>query len=118
MAITAGLTPIHKLAELVNIGTLAAFVFVCAGVIVLRYTKPDMPRPFKLGFHPVIPVLGIVFCLYLMASLPFETWLRFGIWMLLGLAVYFVYGYRHSKVQKAAHDETALNQQEAVLKTY
>lgn len=101
IAITAGLTPIGKLAEMVNIGTLAAFVFVCAGVIVLRHTKPDMPRPFRLGYHPVIPSLGIIFCLYLMASLPFETWLRFGVWMLVGLAIYFVYGYRNSKVQKA-----------------
>lgn len=109
MSVTAGLTPIHKLAELVNIGTLAAFVFVCAGVIVLRYTKPDMPRPFKLGFHPIIPSLGIIFCVYLMASLPLETWLRFGIWMLLGLVVYFMYGYRNSKVQKAADSSTKTN---------
>ena len=100
IAATAGFTPIGKLAELVNIGTLAAFVFVCSGVIVLRYTNPDMPRPFKLGFHPVIPTLGIVFCLYLMASLPWETWLRFGIWMALGLVIYAIYGYKNSRVQK------------------
>jgi basic amino acid/polyamine antiporter, APA family len=100
IAITAGLTPIGKLAELVNIGTLAAFVFVCAGVIVLRYTNPTMPRPFKLGFHPLIPGLGIVFCLYLMASLPLETWLRFIVWMALGLVIYVVYGYRNSRVQQ------------------
>lgn len=102
IALTAGFTPIGKLAELVNIGTLAAFVFVCAGVIVLRYTKPDMPRPFRLGFGPIIPSLGIIFCLYLMFSLPVETWLRFGIWMVIGLFIYFVYSYRNSKVQQEA----------------
>lgn len=101
MALTAGLMPISKLAELVNIGTLAAFVFVCSGVLVLRYTKPDMPRPFKLAFHPFIPSIGIMFCLYLMASLPLETWLRFGIWMCIGLIIYFAYGYKNSKVQIA-----------------
>ncbi|HXW52697.1 MAG TPA: amino acid permease [Myxococcota bacterium] len=102
MALTAGLTPIGKLAELVNIGTLAAFIFVCAGVIVLRYTNPDMPRPFKLGFHPVIPTLGILFCLYLMLSLPLETWLRFGVWMTVGLLIYVFYGFKNSKVQQLA----------------
>jgi APA family basic amino acid/polyamine antiporter len=108
MAVVAGLTPIGKLAELVNIGTLAAFVFVCAGVIVLRYTKPDMPRPFKLGLHPLIPSLGIIFCLYLMCSLPYETWLRFGIWMGIGIGVYFFYGYRNSKVQNDARAKLGL----------
>lgn len=115
IAITAGFTPIGKLAELVNIGTLAAFVFVCAGVIVLRYTKPDMPRPFKLGFHPIIPSLGIIFCLYLMASLPLETWLRFGIWMAMGLAIYFLYGYRNSKVQKAAQATAIVDNRERAV---
>jgi APA family basic amino acid/polyamine antiporter len=105
MALVAGLTPINKIAELVNIGTLAAFVLVCSGVIVLRYTKPHMPRPFKLGLHPVIPSLGIIFCLYLMFSLPVETWLRFGIWMLLGMIVYFMYGYKHSKIQIKARQD-------------
>jgi APA family basic amino acid/polyamine antiporter len=96
MAITAGLTPIGYLAELVNIGTLAAFVLVCGGVVALRSNQPNMARPFKLPFHPVIPVLGIISCLYLMVSLPGETWLRFVIWMALGLAIYFGYGYRNS----------------------
>ncbi len=98
MAITAGLTPINELAELVNIGTLAAFVLVCAGVIALRITKPDMPRPFKLSWHPVIPVLGIIFCLALMFSLPATTWFRFLIWMIAGFVIYAVYGYKHSKI--------------------
>lgn len=102
MAIIAGLTPIGLLAELVNIGTLAAFVLVCGGVIVLRRTKPDMPRPFKLGFHPIVPLLGILSCSYLMLSLPIGTWLRFGVWMLAGLVIYYAYGRRHSLVQRAA----------------
>lgn len=102
MAIIAGLTPIGLLAELVNIGTLAAFILVCGGVIVLRKTKPDMPRPFKLGFHPVVPAMGILSCAYLMMSLPLGTWLRFGIWMLLGLAIYYAYGRRNSVVQRSA----------------
>ncbi len=97
MALVAGLTPIGVVAEMVNIGTLAAFVIACAGVIVLRKTRPEMPRPFKLGFHPVIPSLGIVSCLLLMLSLPLTTWIRFGAWMALGLVIYFVYGRHNSE---------------------
>jgi APA family basic amino acid/polyamine antiporter len=100
MSITAGLTPIGHLAELVNIGTLAAFVLVCGGVIALRQLKPDMPRPFRLGFHPLIPSLGIISCLYLMLSLPQATWMRFGIWMALGLVIYYIYGRKHSLAAK------------------
>lgn len=99
MSLIAGFTPIHQLAELVNIGTLAAFVLVCGGVIALRINKPDMPRPFKLGMHPVIPVLGILFCCALMASLPAATWIRFAGWMAIGLSIYAFYGYRHSRVK-------------------
>lgn len=109
MAIIAGLTPIGLLAELVNIGTLAAFVLVCGGVIVLRRTKPDMPRPFKLGFHPIIPLAGIISCLYLMMSLPAATWLRFGIWMIIGMVIYYAYGRRNSLVQKAANAPVILD---------
>ncbi len=101
IALTAGFTPIGELAELVNIGTLAAFVLVCAGVIVLRRTLPDMPRPFRVPFGPLIPVLGIVFCLYLMSSLPLVTWMRFGVWMALGLGIYFVYSRHRSLLAPA-----------------
>lgn len=100
MAAVAGFTPIGKLAELVNIGTLAAFVLVCGGVIALRKTKPNMPRPFKLGFHPLIPSLGIFFCTYLMFSLPFGTWLRFLGWMAIGIGIYVFYGYKNSHLNK------------------
>lgn len=117
MAITAGLTPIGKLAELVNIGTLAAFVLVCGGVIALRKNRPDMPRPFKLAFHPLIPSLGIIFCLYLMFSLPLGTWLRFTAWMAIGMAIYFLYGYKNSLLNgartKAVIELDAPNREEA-----
>ncbi|OGT35328.1 MAG: amino acid permease [Gammaproteobacteria bacterium RIFCSPHIGHO2_12_FULL_37_14] len=96
MAIAAGLVPIEYAAELVNIGTLAAFVFVCLGVIILRHTHPDMERPFKLPFNPILPSLGILFCLYLMLNLSHITWLRFAIWMGIGLVIYLAYGQRHS----------------------
>ncbi|MFZ0693585.1 MAG: amino acid permease [Alphaproteobacteria bacterium] len=96
MALIAGFTPIEGVAQLVNIGTLAAFALVCAGVIVLRATEPDLPRPFKTPWSPLIPVLGIVFCLYLIYSLPVVTWLRFVIWMAVGFVVYFGYSHRNS----------------------
>jgi APA family basic amino acid/polyamine antiporter len=96
IATVAGLVPLGQAAELVNIGTLAAFSLVCGGVIVLRRTHPNMPRPFKLPFDPLIPILGIVSCGYLMLNLPGVTWVRFVIWLLIGVAVYFYYGRNHS----------------------
>jgi basic amino acid/polyamine antiporter, APA family len=97
--IFAGLLPIGLLGELVSIGTLLAFAIVCAGVLVLRYTDPARPRPFRTPLVPVVPVLGILACFYLMSGLPVDTWARLVIWMALGLAIYFAYGRRHSKVQ-------------------
>ncbi|HEY0914515.1 MAG TPA: amino acid permease [Solimonas sp.] len=102
IALTAGFTPINELAELVNIGTLGAFALVCAGVIVLRKRLPDLPRPFKIPFGPVIPALGIIFCVYLMLSLPLVTWLRFGSWLLVGIAIYFLYSRSHSHLARTA----------------
>lgn len=96
IAIIAGFTPINIVAELVNIGTLAAFTFVCSGVIIFRKTHPTLSRPFKLPFNPIVPLLGIVFCVYLMLQLPGVTWLRFIIWTFIGIAIYSFYGYRHS----------------------
>ena len=98
MALVAGLIPLGELAELVNIGTLFAFVLVCLGVIVLRYTDPHMHRPFKTAANPLFPVLGIVSCSALMGFLPVMTWYRFLIWLVLGLVVYFTYSFRHSKL--------------------
>lgn len=96
MAMIAGFAPIDKAAELVNIGTLSAFTFVCGGVIIFRFTHPHLERPFKLPFNPLIPTLGIIFCLYLMIHLPGITWLRFIGWAVIGLAIYFLYGRKNS----------------------
>lgn len=98
MMIIAGFIPLGELAELVNIGTLAAFVMVCVGVLVLRRTRPELPRPFKMPFGPLLPILGALSCGALMAFLPLTTWIRFGVWLLIGLAVYFLYSVRHSKL--------------------
>jgi len=83
----------------VSIGTLLAFVIVCAGIIVLRMRQPHLARPFRTPFVPLVPILGIVVCGAMMAALPFDTWLRLIIWMAIGLLIYFFYGRSHSKVQ-------------------
>jgi basic amino acid/polyamine antiporter, APA family len=97
-AFVAGFFPIGLLGELVNIGTLFAFVIVCAGIIVLRRKRPDIPRPFKTPLVPLVPILGIITCVGLMASLPPDTWIRLIVWMAIGLLIYFLYGKRHSRV--------------------
>jgi APA family basic amino acid/polyamine antiporter len=99
----AGLLPIGLLGELVSIGTLLAFAIVCGGVLVLRYTDPDLVRPFRTPLVPLVPLGGIAACVYLMLGLPPDTWARLFIWMAIGLAIYFLYGRWHSKVgQRAA----------------
>lgn len=100
MAVISGLAPIDKAAELVNIGTLAAFAFVCAGVIAFRRLHPDLDRPFKLPLNPLIPLLGVISCLYLMTHLPMITWWRFIIWTVIGVVIYFAYGQRNSVLTK------------------
>lgn len=89
MAAMAGLLPITHIASLVNIGTLAAFIAVCASVMILRITQPDLPRPFKAPWNPLIPLLGISLCFYLMLSLSTLTWIGFGLWIAIGLVLYF-----------------------------
>jgi APA family basic amino acid/polyamine antiporter len=101
MSMIAGFVPLGELAELVNIGTLAAFVLVCFGVIVLRITQPNLKRPFRSPFSPLFPVLGMLSCGALMAFLPSITWLRFIIWLIIGLIVYFVYSMENSKLAKS-----------------
>ena len=96
IAILAGFTSLSELAELVNIGTLFAFVVVAIGVIILRRTRPELPRAFRTPLVPFLPVVSVLASLWLMLNLPAETWLRFGIWMALGIVVYFVYGRSHS----------------------
>ncbi len=99
MAIMAGFVPFGALAELVNIGTLAAFVLVCAGVIAVRRIHPDLPRPFKMPFGILLPMLGVLSCGALIAFLPWETHLRFVVWLIVGIIIYFAYGIRHSKLR-------------------
>lgn len=100
MSLFAGLIPMHDLAELVNIGTLAAFILVCGGVVILRYTQPNLPRHFKAPGNPYTSIIGAVFCFYLMLSLPLVTWLRFFSWMALGCVFYFSYSYFHSHLRQ------------------
>jgi basic amino acid/polyamine antiporter, APA family len=100
VAIAAGFTPINVLGELVSIGTLFAFVIVSIGVIFMRYRRPDLDRPFKTPFVPVVPILSALVSLALMASLAWSTWERLIIWMIIGIAIYFAYGYRNSKLRQ------------------
>jgi basic amino acid/polyamine antiporter, APA family len=101
VAVFASLIPIGILGELVSIGTLLAFVIVCAGVWILRVRKPDMPRPFRTPWVPFVPIMGIVVSGFMMLSLPFDTWLRLIVWLVIGMFIYFGYSRHHSKVQKA-----------------
>ena len=103
VAIFASLIPIGILGELVSIGTLLAFVIVCAGVWILRVRRPELHRPFRTPWVPIVPILGIVVSGLMMASLPLDTWLRLIFWLIAGMAVYFFYGRNHSRVQAAAN---------------
>jgi APA family basic amino acid/polyamine antiporter len=98
VAVLAAFIPIGDAADMTNIGTLFAFVLVCIGVIVLRYTRPNQPRPFKMPLMPVIPLLGTAACLGLMVFLPSLTWIRFVAWTAVGIVVYMVNGVRHSRL--------------------
>jgi APA family basic amino acid/polyamine antiporter len=100
-AIVAGIFPVALLGELVSIGTLLAFVIVCGGTWVLRRVRPELPRPFRTPWVPVVPILGILICGYMMSTLPGDTWLRLIIWMAIGLCIYFFYGRFHSKLDIA-----------------
>lgn len=97
-AIAAGLLPIGELAALVNIGALSAFVVICSAILVLRYTRPELPRAFRTPLVPFVPLLGIGFSIWLLSMLPWHTWERFLLWLVLGLVVYFGYGIRRSKL--------------------
>lgn len=100
VAILGGFLPLRILAELVNIGTLFAFVIVCAAVLIMRKTHPNAERPFRAPFVPLVPILGIATCLLLMFSLPEENWLRLFIWLALGALIYVFYGRKHSVMHK------------------
>jgi APA family basic amino acid/polyamine antiporter len=101
ISLFAGLVPIQVVGEMTSIGTLLAFVMVCIGVLILRKTQPDIPRPFKTPFVPVVPILGILTCLTMMVALPLDTWIRLIVWLLIGFAIYFGYGKKHSKLRNA-----------------
>src|SRR5579863_3491583 len=96
----AGLLPIGILGELVSIGTLVAFIVVCIGVLVLRYTRPDLPRPFKVRGVWFVSIMGVLFCSTMAYSLPNATWLRLLLWSLVGFVIYFFYSFRHSRLRR------------------
>jgi APA family basic amino acid/polyamine antiporter len=102
VGVAAGLTPISVLGQLVSIGTMFAFIIVAIGVIVLRRTSPDLPRPFRVPFMPWTPILSVIVCLVLMSSLPRSTWERLFVWMAIGFVIYATYGYRHSVMRQSA----------------
>jgi APA family basic amino acid/polyamine antiporter len=103
-AIVSGLFPIGLLGQLVSIGTLLAFVIVCAGVWILRVREPNTPRSFRTPLVPLVPILGILSCFGLMAALPKDTWYRLLIWLAIGLVVYFLYSKQHSHIGRGETD--------------
>jgi len=105
VATIGAFVPLRILAELVNIGTLLAFVMVCAAVLIMRRTNPNAPRPFRAPFVPATPILGIAFCTLLMFSLPSENWVRLVVWLLIGFLIYFMYGRQHSVLAASLRSE-------------
>src|SRR3954453_17213315 len=103
IALLAAVAPLNEIVKLVNIGTLFAFFLVNIGVIILRRTHPDMERPFRVPFVPVFPLIGCGLIIYLVTTLPGETWIRFVVWLIVGLVIYYVYGRKHSLLQLAGH---------------
>jgi APA family basic amino acid/polyamine antiporter len=99
VAVISTFVPLSELAELVNIGTLFAFILVAIGVLVLRRTRPELPRAFRCPGVPIVPILAVLASFYLMLNLPGATWVRFAVWMAVGLVMYFAYGARHSRLR-------------------
>ena len=98
VALCAMFTSIDEMVDLTNIGTLFAFILVCIGILILRKRDPNRPRTFKTPLVPFVPILGVTSCLYLMLGLPWITWIRFGLWLVVGMVVYFSYGFRRSRL--------------------
>ncbi|MBN1939840.1 MAG: amino acid permease [Candidatus Aminicenantes bacterium] len=105
VAVGSGLLPIQVVAELCSIGTLFAFIIVCSGVLVLRYTRKDLNRPFKTPLFPFIPAAGVLLCGYLMINLPITAWERFLIWLVIGLTIYFAYGRKRSSLHRGPSEQ-------------
>lgn len=107
IASIAAFTNIDEMVDLTNIGTLFAFVLVCFGIIILRIKEPSRHRTFKVPFNPIFPLLGVASCVFLMTGLPGVTWIRFIVWLIIGLIVYFTYSFNHSllhhKTRPAPH---------------
>jgi APA family basic amino acid/polyamine antiporter len=101
VSLFAAFVPVAIVGEMVSIGTLFAFILVCIGIIWMRKTNPDTPRPFRTPWVPYIPIAGVFVCFTMMAFLPLDTWLRLGIWMLLGVVIYYAYGKKHSVIRKS-----------------
>lgn len=104
VSIFCGFVPVSDLGHMVSIGTLFAFSLVCIGVLILRKTDPDLVRPFRTPFVPLVPILGILVCVVMMASLPIVSWERLGIWMALGVVIYYTYSKKHSLIRNAHKD--------------
>jgi len=100
VALATGLLPLQLLGQLVNIGTLLAFVLVCGGVWILRSKRPELDRPFRTPWVPFVPIMGIVSCFGLMLTLPADTWIRLLVWLIVGFAIYFGYSHKHSRLQQ------------------
>jgi APA family basic amino acid/polyamine antiporter len=98
IALFAAFVPMNVVGEMTSIGTLLAFLMVCVGILILRKTDPEAKRPFKVPFVPLVPILGILTCIAMMVFLPWETWLRLAVWLIIGLAIYFWYGKKNSKL--------------------
>jgi len=113
----AAVVDIGSLADLTNIGTLFAFVLVCFGVIILRRTQAARARPFRVPFVPLFPILGVIFCFVLMLSLPIETWIRFFVWLVIGLFIYLFYGAGHSKLSRGEDTGVTEDQPPPFIKT-
>ncbi|HEY1024405.1 MAG TPA: amino acid permease [Sphingobacteriaceae bacterium] len=105
VSLFAGFVPVSDLGHMVSIGTLFAFVLVCIGIMVMRKSLPHAVRPFRTPLVPFVPIMGILVCVYLMYSLPAESWIRLFIWMALGVVIYFAYGRKHSKVHEIANEK-------------
>jgi basic amino acid/polyamine antiporter, APA family len=108
VSLFAAFVPANVVGEMTSIGTLLAFILVCVGVMVLRKKQPDFPRAFKTPLVPLVPILGVAACLFMMLFLPLDTWLRLIIWMLIGIDIYLMYGTKNSKLANEVKNESSL----------